>query len=71
MRSQIYRIRINKCDNPGFWYSKYIGNTFYAGAINKRGATYFIIISDKLNNDKLVNILDASVLERITKVKLY
>jgi len=71
MISQIYKIRIDKCNNPGYWYSKYIGETFYAGTYQYAGSTYFKIVNDKLNSGKLCSIYDASVLEHITKVPLY
>ena len=71
MISQIYMIRIDKCNNPGYWYSQCIGNVFYAGTYQYVGNTYFKIVNDKLNNGKLCSIHDASVIEQVTKVALY
>jgi hypothetical protein len=71
MSSQIYKIVIQRCNQPGYWYSKYIGKTFYAGTHNHAGNLYFKIVNDKLNNGKLCSINDASVLQKITKVPLY
>ena len=71
MESQIYKIRIDKCNNPGYWYSKYVGHIFYGGAFQYGGSTYFKIVNDKLNNGKLCSIHDASVIEQVTKVRLF
>jgi len=71
MNSNIYKIRINKCDNPGLWYSKCIGNVYYAGGKTINGTTFFIIINDIRHAGKLCPIPDASVLEQITKVDIH
>ena len=71
MDSNIYRIRIHKCDNPDLWYSKCIGNVFYAGGKTINGVTFFIIVNDKLYKGKLCSIRDASVIEQVTKVRLF
>ena len=71
MISQIYMIRIDKCNNPGYWYSQFVGHIYYAGAINKEGRTYFKILNNKYHDNKMVSIHDASVIEQVTKVALY
>jgi len=71
MKSNIYKIRIDKCDNPRYWYNNCIGNIYYAAGKTINGTTYFVIINDKEYQGELCRIQHATVIEQITKVNLY
>ena len=71
MEYKIYIIHIDKCNNPGYWYSRYVGQIFYAGEFKYGGTDYFKIVSDRLNKGKLCSMRDATIIEQVTKVELH
>ena len=71
MKNNIYKIRIDKCDNPDLWYNKCIGDVYYAAGKVIDGRTYFVIVNDNDYEGELCYIHHAKIIEQVTQVNLY